>query len=312
MSFLHTGREEPLRGGRDEEEQDGAWDVFADFNNAGPRYSSAFQHDENYQNFPKPILKPEEDAETVPGPVEMVTVPGMGPEWQRSELRDMTKAGKREKKTESRRQKWKQWIRDERGLCGSWFKRKVLVYFLFALCVVVSIILAVAIPRVPSISLNERQPLFNATGAFNKSIPVVFSRAPANFSFPAFSTLQVDTTGNYLPLTFNSISAQVFDLGSNRQIGTGYLGHTRLPAKGYPVIQVPLNFSYVANNDTDPTWLEWYNGCRNAGLYIGGVRPGVSFGLVLDLDIFGLPTQHSVSTQISDTNCPVELPINSI
>jgi hypothetical protein len=42
LSFMHTGREEPLRGGRDEEEPAGAWDVFADFNNAGPRYSEAF------------------------------------------------------------------------------------------------------------------------------------------------------------------------------------------------------------------------------------------------------------------------------
>lgn len=44
-SFFHTGREEPLKGGRDEEEElghEGAWDVYADFNNAGPRYSSAF------------------------------------------------------------------------------------------------------------------------------------------------------------------------------------------------------------------------------------------------------------------------------
>ncbi len=38
-SFFHAGREEPLKGGRDEEE---AWDVYADFNNAGPRYSAAF------------------------------------------------------------------------------------------------------------------------------------------------------------------------------------------------------------------------------------------------------------------------------
>jgi hypothetical protein len=47
LSFLHTGREEPLRAGKDEEEQEGAWDVFADFNNTGPRYSAAFgQRDE--------------------------------------------------------------------------------------------------------------------------------------------------------------------------------------------------------------------------------------------------------------------------
>lgn len=52
-SFFHAGREEPLKGGRDEEEElghDGAWDVYADFNNAGPRYSTAFgtQNSEGY------------------------------------------------------------------------------------------------------------------------------------------------------------------------------------------------------------------------------------------------------------------------
>lgn len=46
-SFLGGARQEPLKGGRDEEEQmdmptEGSWDVFADFNNAGPRYSTAF------------------------------------------------------------------------------------------------------------------------------------------------------------------------------------------------------------------------------------------------------------------------------
>jgi hypothetical protein len=43
-SFFHVGREEPLKGGRDEETdpQEDAWDVYADFNNAGPRYSSAY------------------------------------------------------------------------------------------------------------------------------------------------------------------------------------------------------------------------------------------------------------------------------
>ena len=51
-SFFAAGRLEPLKGGRDEEEEAPeaqAWDVYADFNNAGPRYSSAFgigQHQE--------------------------------------------------------------------------------------------------------------------------------------------------------------------------------------------------------------------------------------------------------------------------
>lgn len=53
-SFLAAGRQEPLRGGRDEEADlgsphDQGWDVYADFNNAGPKYSTAFgQNDAGY------------------------------------------------------------------------------------------------------------------------------------------------------------------------------------------------------------------------------------------------------------------------
>ena len=52
-SFFAPGREAPVKGGTDEQlplhqddlppgGQDEGWDVYADFNNAGPRYSSAF------------------------------------------------------------------------------------------------------------------------------------------------------------------------------------------------------------------------------------------------------------------------------
>ena len=44
MSYLDAGRSEPVKGGMDEVERpnEGGWDVYADFNNAGPRYSHAF------------------------------------------------------------------------------------------------------------------------------------------------------------------------------------------------------------------------------------------------------------------------------
>jgi hypothetical protein len=93
--------------------------VFADFDNTGPRYSEAyvqvtntsnltfhtiakpFDTLSNYQKVPQMILKPKE-IESLTGPV---AVPALGPEWQRDELRDMTKSGRREKKSESRKQK---------------------------------------------------------------------------------------------------------------------------------------------------------------------------------------------------------------
>jgi hypothetical protein len=308
-SFFHTGREEPLKGGRDEEQVDDSWDVYADFNNTGPRYSAAFgQGDKGYQQIVRP---PGDDAGSTIGPVELVTVPALGPEWKRSEMRDMTKAGKREKKSESRAQKWKEWRRGERGLCGRWFTRKFLVFFLFGFAVVAGIVLAFTIPRVPGFSFNDQTPLTAATGSFANSIPATFSRAPANFSFPAIASLQVDTSSNYLPLTFNHLRGTVFDLDSNRQVATGDLAHKTIPAKAFPVIQLPLNFTYVATNSSDPTWLNWYNGCKNKATYADGVRPAVKFRLVLDMVIAGLPSHHFASTQVTDADCPIELPQNS-
>lgn len=47
-TFFPAAREEPLKGGADEEAgESDAWDVYADFNNAGPRYSSAFGMGQN-------------------------------------------------------------------------------------------------------------------------------------------------------------------------------------------------------------------------------------------------------------------------
>lgn len=47
-SYFKAGRAEPVKGGYDEEEtvglKDDGFDIYADFNNAGPRYSNAFGH----------------------------------------------------------------------------------------------------------------------------------------------------------------------------------------------------------------------------------------------------------------------------
>ncbi|KAF8868671.1 hypothetical protein BD779DRAFT_1614914 [Infundibulicybe gibba] len=286
-SFFHAGREEPLKGGRDEEEEGmrggDDWDVYADFNNAGPRYSTGFGSGD----------------QGATGPVELVTVPALGPEWRRSEMRDMTKSGRREKKSDARKEKWTQWKRGERGMCGKYFTRRVLVFTLFALCAAVAIVLAFTIPRVPGFAFKSDSPLLNATGSWKNAVPTTFSRFPTNFSFPAFASLQIDTNGNFLPLTFDHLHASIFDLDTGRQVGTGDMSHKTLPAKSFPQIQLPLNFTYTAANDSDQTWLNWYNACKNRALIVGGVRPPVKFRLVLDMDIAGLPTEHHASTQLS-------------
>ncbi|KAJ7505806.1 hypothetical protein B0H11DRAFT_1707808 [Mycena galericulata] len=310
-SFFHAGREEPLKGGRDEEDlgpetPDGGWDVYADFNNAGPRYSSAFgQQDTGYQS-----LGPPKAEEPTGGPVELVTVPALGPEWKKSEMRDMTKAGKREKRAESRKQLWRDWTRGNRG--GKWFTRRTIVFSCFALIVVIVVVVAVCIPRVPSFALSNNTPLGNATGDWKTAVPTEFSRVPANFSFPAFADLQVDTTGNYLPVNFRHLRASVYDLDSGFLVATGDLGHKVLPAKEFPDIQIPLNFSYIATNDSDTTWNNWYDACKNLDRFSNGVRPGIGFRLLLNMDIVGLVGTYASSTQVTDAPCPIELPSNSV
>lgn len=202
----------------------------------------------------------------------MVTVPALGPEWKADELRNMTKRGKREDANERRAQKWKEWRRGERGLCGRYFTRKFLAWFMFCFCIAyvlpdpyldsalterwmpsVGITLVFTIPRAPGFQFNQDKPLTNASVAFNKTVPTEFSRAPANFSFPASADLQIDTSSNYLPLTFKSIHATIFDLTTLRQVATGDMGHMTLPAKQQIPIFIPLNFTYVATNDSDAT-----------------------------------------------------------
>ncbi|KAJ7868723.1 hypothetical protein B0H14DRAFT_2728654 [Mycena olivaceomarginata] len=306
-SFFPAAREEPLKGGRDEEEgPDGGWDVYADFNNAGPRYSSAFgTQDTGYQS-----LGPTPKAEEATGPVEMVTVPALGPEWKKSEMHDMTKAAKRERKAEARKKLWQDWTRGNRG--GKWFTKRVIVFTCFGLIAIIAVVLGICLPRVPSFALSNSTPLANATGDWRNAVTAQFSRVPANFSFPAFADLQVNTDSNYLPVNFKHLRAKVYDLDTGFLIGSGDLGHKVLPAKSFPNIQLPLNFTYVATNDSDTTWVNWYNACQNKGRIASGERPGVRFRLVLDMVILGLPGSYSSSTQVSNANCPIELPTNSV
>jgi len=225
-------------------------------------------------------------------------------------MRDMTKAGKREKKAESRKKLWQDWTRGNRG--GKWLTKRVIVFTCFGLIAVIAVVIGVCLPRVPSFALSNNTPLANATGDWKTAVPTEFSRVPANFSFPAFADLEVDTTGNYLPVNFKHLRATVYDLDTGFLIGNGDFGHHILPAKSFPQIQIPLNFSYVATNDSDTTWLNWYDACKNTDRFADGQRPGVRFRLVLDMVIMGLPGSYGSSTQVSDANCPIELPSNSV
>jgi hypothetical protein len=86
----------------------------------------------SYQEIPSPAVKSHMANDT---PVELVTVPALGPEWKTEELHAMTKKGRNEDKAYSRQERWKKWSRDQYGCCGGWGTRKVVVWSIFGLCV---------------------------------------------------------------------------------------------------------------------------------------------------------------------------------
>ncbi|KAA1472153.1 hypothetical protein DENSPDRAFT_163999 [Dentipellis sp. KUC8613] len=312
QSYFDAGREEPVKDGQEE----AGWDVFADFNNAGPRYSTAFgiaQNPASYQPIQSsPASLKHEDEESASGPVELVTVPALGPEWKAEEMAHMTRRGRNADKNHERKRWWRAWGRGQAGMCGQrWLTRRVFVFIIFALCGVIALALAFTIPRVPSFSFNSNNPLIGATGDFNSSIPTLFSRAPANFSFPALVDMKVDTGSNFLPLHFTHLSAEVYDLDSRHLVGTGSMGGQTVPAKQFTEIKMPLNFTYVATNDSDATWTNWYNACKNKAISTDN-RPGLRFQLNVDMGIAGLPGTHHTTTSVTDAPCPIQLPLNSV
>jgi len=196
-------------------------------------------------------------------------------------------------------------------LCGSWFTWRFTVFFIFGLCIASGILLAFLFPRVPQFSISQDAPLSAATGDFNSSIPIRFLTFPANFTFPAFADLEVDTGSNFIPLKFTHLNAQIFDLQTSAQVGNGDMYGITFPAKVVTNLQVPMNFSYTADNSSDITWASWYNACRNRGQFADGKRPGLRFRLVLEMNIRGLIGSRSTATQVTDAECPFELAQNA-
>ncbi|KIJ54524.1 hypothetical protein M422DRAFT_153124 [Sphaerobolus stellatus SS14] len=312
----------PVKGGADERgsfkqetygEQDEGWDVYADFNNAGPRYSSTVYghgqtNSQGYHQLPVGASKPETPlSATSSTPVELVTVPALGAEWQKSELRAMTSAAKREESWDSWRIKWRSFRRDENGFCGiPWLTRRLFACVVFGCCVVVGIILAFTIPRVPGFNFNNDNPL-------NGSSHIGLSRLPANFSFDTHLNLQVNTQSNFIPITFTKLHATLFDSDTNTAIGEGEVTGLKFPAKQFINYFMPFSVNYTAVNDTDITWNDLYHACQNPAIVPAGEsRPPLKLRLVLDMSIAGLPGHPTASTATNNAPCPFELSVNSI
>lgn len=319
-SFLFPGREAPVKGLNDDrpviDEKDfnpheEGWDVYSDFNNAGPRYSMAFPSplsaDSNgYQQLPAGAAKAVSPADSTTGPVELVTVPALGAEWGKDELRAMTKSGKREEKREKWASRWRSLRREEHGFLGTGLSRSKFVFILFGICAAIGITLAFTIPRAPGILINAGTPL---SGGKN----IVFSRAPTNFTFDVNLNLQIDTHSTFVPIRFSSFDAILFDLNTGVNIGTGHVSGKTFPANKFVDYSFPVTFNYTAVNQSDITWNDIYNACRNPATEPGGKpRPPISLHVEFFMSIIGLVSKSSTSLVVTSAPCPFQLSVDSV
>jgi hypothetical protein len=141
--------------------------------------------------------------------------------------------------------------------------------------------------------------------------------------------MEVNTGSNFIPLKITHLNAEVYDLDTNKKVGTGDMYGLSLAAKKFLNIQIPVNFTYVADNSSDITCeipsslasgflttdistgpgANWYNACKNHGLYSDGKRPGTfsryycSRDVVSNVGIFHLSREPQASASDLYSRC---------
>ncbi|WWC93719.1 hypothetical protein V866_000555 [Kwoniella sp. B9012] len=309
----------------DGEDADEPFDVRADFDGVGPKWSErngakkegsvrsggalgmGMMDDAMYRPVSMHVAPSAygDNNKSAASREEMVSVPMLGPEWQKSELHELSRRGQAELRGDKRSKAWKEWTRDQRGLCGiKWLTRKVLVFIIFTFLAALGITLFFVIPRVPNFEFYKESPFTvdNSTVSFN--------RVPTNFSFAGTLNLYGDGSGSYLPIHFTSLQATLYDETTNKAIAKGDWGNHYMDHKDQQPVQLPVNFEYSALNTSDTTWNDMYQACGHK--WTGTTRPDLKLRLVLKMAIVGLTNEPEISTQISDVECPFELGTNSV
>jgi hypothetical protein len=105
---------------------------------------------------------------------------------------------------------------------------------------------------VPSYEFDSTQPIQAVPGSTNTSDTILFSRIPANFTFPALVSLQADTSSTFIPVHLTELYAKVYDLDTNKMVANGSWTGT-LKAKTQTPIKIPVTFAYAAINASDTT-----------------------------------------------------------
>lgn len=112
----------------------------------------------------------------------------------------------------------------------------------------VAVSLAILLPRVPSFGFNDANPVQSNGGT------PLFLRAPeANFTFNAKLDLEINTSGNIIPIHINNLHAKMYSIDDNKLIAEGNSGGMTFKGGSKKAFELPIVFSYAAANATDTT-----------------------------------------------------------
>lgn len=233
--------------------------------------------------------------------IELITVPALGNEYTKEELRDMTRSAKRRKKRTHRKRRCQLWVSGEDHLWG-WLSPRVAVFIAFFVLVALGVLLFFVIPRVPTFAILSTNPVTALPNGASMNV----NRSPTNFSMDMGFNLRASNRNGWIPSRATDLEMDVVDLNTYIKVGKGQMDALTFHARGNTLFQFPVHFSYVSLNASgDQTWQDFYQAC--GAQYAGQTRPTLNLAIQLKMKINGLIGTKQTNTQINNVVCPFTL-----
>lgn len=233
--------------------------------------------------------------------IELITVPALGTEYTKEELRGMTGATRRRNKRSSRSKSWRLWVSGQDHLCG-WLSPRIAVFIAFFTLAGLAVLLYFVIPRVPTFAILAAAPVTAVPNGASMEV----HRSPTNFSMDMDFNLRADNKASWIRTSLTALQLEVTDITTSKLVGRGVLPSLHLPGRTQTSFKFPVHYSYVSlNTSGDPTWQDFYTAC---GPNIqGSTRPTLNLGLKISMHISGLFGTKLTYTQIGNVVCPFTL-----
>lgn len=233
--------------------------------------------------------------------IELITVPALGNEYTKEELREMTRGSKRRKKRSQRKKRCQLWVSGQDHLWG-WLSPRVAVFIVFFILVALGVMLYFVIPRVPTFAVLSTNPVV----AIPNGASMQVNHAPTNFSMDMGFNLRANNRGSWIQTHAQDLKMEVTDLNTYKVVGKGQMDGINFKGRRNTLFQFPVHFSYVSLNASgDQTWQDFYTGCGPN--FPGQTRPSLNLGVKLSMRIRGLLGRKETYTQLGNVGCPFTL-----